>query len=84
MTNVPVSEDLCWAIVRMSSVLTVDYIVAFTAVSRSKIYQIIELHRRTGQVLIKRDSRMLGRPRLLTLEQVHACFHFQLCPFNVG
>jgi hypothetical protein len=65
-----ISEDLCWTVVRMATLLDFDSISAFTGISRRKIFQILALHRETGTVVKKRDRCMLGRHRQLTPEDV--------------
>jgi hypothetical protein len=62
----PVSEDLCWAIVRMAPFVPIDSIVAFAGVSRKTIFQILALYRATSDVSKHPDPQKLGRHRLLT------------------
>ena len=65
-----ISEDLCWAIVRMAPVLHLDDIVAFTGVSRAQIFRILALHRSTGTVVKNIIRNKMGRRCHLTPEQV--------------
>jgi len=67
---VPISEDLCWAIVRMAPFLSIDNITAFTGVSREKVFLVLALYRTTGNVVKPLDHRKLGRRRCLTLDDV--------------
>jgi hypothetical protein len=65
-----ISEDLCWAIVRMSGVLAIEDVVAYSGVCRTKVYEILALHWKTGKVVREVDTRMLGRPRHLSSQDV--------------
>ena len=65
-----ISEDLRWAVVRMASVLKIEDVVAYSGVSRSKVYEILALHRETRNVVRQVDSRRLGHPRHLSLQDV--------------
>jgi len=67
---VPISEDLCWTILRMAPFIPTDDIVAFTGVSREKIFGILALYRTTGDVVKRREYQTVGRRRLLTINDV--------------
>ncbi|KAF7314744.1 DDE family endonuclease [Mycena kentingensis (nom. inval.)] len=70
-----ISVDLRWAIVRMSPVLDMRTISAFTNVSKRQIYRILDRFRRTGDVSKDGRSRA-GRTRHLTTMEVaflHGC-----------
>jgi hypothetical protein len=78
-----VSEDLCWAIVRMAPIIDVESIIAFTGVSRRKIFQILAIHRATGDVVKDRDPHMLGRPRHLTSDDVAVRIFLRITTTNI-
>ena len=65
------SEDLCNVIIRMLPVLDISDIAAYTGVSKSRIQRVRALYNRTGHGYIARDTRMMGRRRKLTLENIH-------------
>jgi hypothetical protein len=66
----PASEDLCWSIVRMAPFMPVDSVASFTGVSHRKVFQVLALHRATGDVVKERDCRRLGQPRVLTPDDI--------------
>ena len=65
-----ISEDLHWAVVCMASVLKIEDIVAYSGVSRSKVYEILALHHETRNVVHQVDSHRLGCPHHLSLQDV--------------
>jgi hypothetical protein len=54
----------------MAPFMSLDDVASFAGVSRKKVFQVLALHRATGDVIKERDRRRLGRPRVLTLDNV--------------
>ena len=81
MAPARVSEDLCWAIVRMAAVLSIEDITTFTGVSRSKVFKLLAHHRATGTVAMEEvDKCRVGRRRQLTLDEVAvSSFNSHIC-----
>jgi len=59
-TMTPISEDLCWTILRMTPFIPIDDVVAFTGVSRVTIFRILALYRATGDVVKYHNHQKLG------------------------
>jgi transposase len=74
-----ISEDLCNVITRMLPVLDISDIQAYTGVSKSQIQRVRALYNRTGHGYKARDTRMMGRRRKLTLENIQVSI--ELLPF---
>lgn len=66
----PISEDLRWAIVRMTRLVKIESISSYTDVSQRQIRRILALYKATGNVTTARDRRRRGRRRHLTPEDV--------------
>jgi transposase len=70
-----ISEDLCWAIVRMAPLLGVNEIEAYTSISRAQINRILGRWRKTRDVLAPKSRRRQGRKRHLTTDEVAVCYN---------
>ena len=79
----PISEDLCWAIIRMTSFLSVEDTSTYTGVSRSKIYEVMAQHREMGRPTAAANQHMVGRPHHLSLEEVTVSFSFVTLMHNL-
>lgn len=78
-----VSDDLCWAIVRMAPILSIEDIEAFTSISQRQIHRILSRWRSTGEIKAQRDLQVRGRHRQLTIEEVAVSIIaavFFICP----
>lgn len=64
------SEDLCWAVIRMTPVMSPTEIEAYTTISAGQQRRIVLRWRNTGQVKSAKDHRTRGRPRHLTPQDV--------------
>lgn len=64
------SEDLCWAVIHMTPVMSPMEIEALTTISTGQQRRIVLRWRNTGQVKSAKDRRARGRPRHLTPQDV--------------
>ncbi|KIJ43620.1 hypothetical protein M422DRAFT_253206 [Sphaerobolus stellatus SS14] len=62
-----VSEDLSWVVIRMTSMFSIAEVSAFTGLSIRKIRSIQAVHRKTGDVVVRRDPKR-GKPKALSAE----------------
>jgi hypothetical protein len=74
MKSHKVSSDLAWAIVRMSALLSIQDIEAYTAISKRQIRRIIATWRRIGDVAPR--QRPFGRHQQLTAEDLAVGYSF--------